>query len=477
MKIRWILACAAALVFSAIWTPHAFAADPILFEEAASGILELDGHSRLEIRGFAGTVFVRAGKKGELRYSAATRTARREPQPVGLWLRGGTILFLPVAGHETEELILEIALSEGVRLVIDKQGGKVQVASVLADVTVRASESAVDIRGVGGAVSLDLEGGSLNLANLSGAASVSGSDVGIVTLDRIQSQIELTLSGSAITAKLLQSVVLDLSESTLDIDGAGGSVSGNAMDSRIGLASGRAGGTLELENTPLALDRSRGRFEIETDAEVTFRSLEGSLALTGFGGSVTGDGHSGEVKVANRNALVSLSNIAGPLHLSGDGLTVELAEISNTVTMELVSSEVSAQGLKGGLEIKNEYGDISVKGVEGHTKIENANGNVQALELVGSAEIRAAGPEVRVVWTTLGRDQDSHIENTEGDLFVVFPVNATASIEAEADSIETNLEELDVDGSGRQARGQIGRTKTPAVSLYASGRLFVGHAP
>jgi len=457
--------------------PPLLAADAILFEEAASGILELDGHSRLEISGFAGTVFVRAGKKGELRYSAATRTARREAQPVGLWLRGGTIIFLPVAGHEADELILEVALSEGVRLVIDKKGGKVQVASVLADVTVRATDSAVDIRGVGEAVDLQLQGGSLNLANLNGRVSVNGTAVGIVTLDRVQGQVELALSESAITATSLHSAILDLSESTLVLEGAGGSVSGNAIDSSVRLVGARSGGSLQLENTPLILENTRGRFQVETDADVTFRSLEGALELTGFGGSVTGDGHSGEVTVTNRDAHVSLRNIAGPLHLSGDGLKVELLSIANTVTMELVGSEISAEGVKGGLVIKNEYGDVSVKRVEGRTKIENANGNVRAVELTGSVEIRAAGPEVTVGWTTLGRDQDSHIENTEGDLFVELPANARATVEAEADSIETNLEELELGDDGRQARGQLGSAKTPALSLYASGRLVLGRAP
>ena len=96
-----ILVGATAIVLAVLaWSPVSFAQEAVLFEEASSGILELSGHSRLDIEGFAGTVFVRAGKRGELRYSAATRTARREPHPVALWLRGGKIIFRPVAGLE-----------------------------------------------------------------------------------------------------------------------------------------------------------------------------------------------------------------------------------------------------------------------------------------------------------------------------------------------------------------------------------------
>ena len=452
------------------------AEDPVLFEEAASGILELAGHSRLEIHGFTGTVFVRAGKKGELRYSAATRTSRREPHPVALWLRGSKIIFRPVAGREADELILEVALSEGVRLVIDKQGGKVQVASVLADVSVRASGSEVDIRGAGEAVSVELEGGTLRLENLAGASEVSGAKIGSVELVRLTGQLNLSLAESVIKASSVSSLELDLSESTLDVAGSG-RVSGSAIDSRLGFINTRGGGSLQLENTPLTLERSRGAFVIDTDSEFTFRALEGTLNVTGFGGAVIGDGHSGEVIVDNRDASVSLKNIGGPVVLSGDALKVDVRGIQNTVTMALVGSEIVAEGIKGGLDVSNEFGDVSVKGIEGPTKIISSNGSVRALDLTGSVEIEAAGPEVHVGWSALGRDRDSRIENSAGDIYVIFPPGSGALLEAEADSIESDLPELEIGEDGHKATGLIGEMKTPTVTVLASGHLVVSRGP
>ena len=468
---------AAVIVLAAAWLPVSFAQEPVLFEEASSGILELAGHSRLEIKEFTGTVFVRAGKQGELRYSAATRTTRRQPRPVALWLRGRKIIFRPVAGREADELILEIALSEGVRLNIDKQGGKVQVASVLADVSVQAVESEVDIRGAGEAVSVELEGGTLRLENLVGPSTVSGTKIGSVQLKRLTGHLTLSLAESAIKASAVSSLEMDLSNSTLDVAGSAGWISGNAIDSRLGLVNVRGGGSLQLENTPLSLEKSRGSFEIDTDADFTFRALAGTLKVTGFGGAVIGDGHSGEVAVGNRDARVSLKNIGGPVVLSGDALKVELAEIGNTVTMELVGSEVIAEGVKGGFNVRNEFGDVSVKGVEGPTKIINSNGSVHAQDLTGSVVIETAGPEVRVAWRALGRDRDSRIENSAGDVYVVFPVGVGALVDAEADSIESDLEELLIGDDGRHANGMLGDMKTPAVTLRASGRLVVSQGP
>jgi len=474
---RPILIAAAIAVLAGTGSPPCLAQDAVLFEEAATGILELAGHSRLDIKGFAGTVFVRAGKKGELRYSAATRTTRRLAHPVALWLRGRTILFRPVAGQEDHELILEISISEGVRLNIDKRGGKVQVSSVLADVSVKAVESEVDIRGAGEAVSVELEGGTLRLENLAGGSTVSGEKIAAVDLVRLTGGISLSLSESTIKASSVSTFEIDLYTSTLEMTGSGGWISGDAVDSRMTLNSARGGGLLRLENTPLTLEQSRGSFTIETDAAFTFRGLAGTLKVTGFGGDVVGVGHSGDVTVENRDARVSLTNIGGPVVLKGAALNVELAQLQNSVTMELVGSEVLAEGVKGGLDLRNEFGDVSVKAVEGLTKIVSSNGSVRAEELSGSAEIQAAGPEVRVGWSKLGRDRDSRIENTAGDIYVVFPSGVGAKVEAEADSIESDLKELRIGENGRFANGLLGDAQTPTVNLHAAGVLVISAAP
>ncbi len=461
-----------AIVASLVATPLA-AADPVLFEEASSGILELDGHSRLEVKGFNGTVFVRAGRKGELRYSAVTRAARKDPHPVALWLKGGTIIFRPVAGQEADEIILNVALSEGVRVHIEQTGGKVQVASLLADVSVDAERSEVDIRGAAEPVAVELDGGTLRLDSLLGTATVRGAGLSDVALERLNAPLSLSLTKSTVNAAALHTTQLDLSETTFDVVGSMGSISGTAVDSRLTLRKVRGGGTLDLENTPVSLLESRGTFVIESDAEVRFTRLEGTLSVTGLGGAVVGEGHGGDVSVGNRDARVELTNIAGPVAVNGDTLQVQLKEIANTVKLELVGSEVIAEGIQGGIDVTNEYGDVVVRSVQGLTKIVNRNGNVHALDLSGSAEIETEGPELRVQWRTLGRDRDSRVQNTGGDVYITFAAGDGGLVEAEADSIETDLDELEVGGDGRSASGELGEAKTPAIKLNASGRLVV----
>lgn len=454
--------------------PAFTAQEEVLFEEADSGELALAGHSRLSIQGFNGTVFVRAGKQDELRYSATTRAALREPHAVALWVRGETIIFRPVAGQETDELILNVALSDGVRLDIDQHGGKIQVASVLADVTVNAVDSEVDIRGAGAGVALQLARGALRLENLTGPTTVEGTGVKSVELNRLSGRTQLTLSESAIEAVMMVGrTLVDLVDSSLQLRASPANVSGRADGSRITLFDVRGGGELTLEQTPLHLENCRGAFEIDTDAEFRFKTLQGSLKLIGFGAAVVGEGHAGEVSVENRDADVSLTGIQGPLTLKGTALRVQIADVSHLVSAELVDSEVRAEKLRGGIDLTNDFGDVLVQAVEGPTKIVNRNGNVHAQALAGSVEIDAEGPEVRVSWREVGRDRDSHIENNGGDLFVVFPSAGGARIEAEADSIETDIEGMRVEEGGQRAQGLVGAVDKPTVLLRASGRLVL----
>jgi hypothetical protein len=384
------------------------------------------------------------------------------------------MIFRPVEGREADELILEIAVSEGVRLNIEKTGGKVQVASVLADVSVNAVDAEVDIRGAGEGVDVRLERGSLRLENLNGPTTAVGASVASTLLSRLNGRTQLTMTESPVEASSLGGMLeIDLERSSLEVGSSGGQVRGSAIGARVVLTDVRGGGELELEESPLQLTRCRGDFKIDTDAGVNFAALGGTLEVTGFGGSIVGDGHAGAVTVENRDADVKLAKIAGPLSLKGVALRVELADIGGLVTAELADSQVTAEKMRGGFEVTNEFGDVSVVGVEGPTKIVSRNGSVVALDLSGTVEIEAEGPEVRVGWREVGRDQDSRIENAGGDVFVDFPIGGGARVEAEAESIETDLEAVRVEEGGRRAQGIVGEVDKPAVTIKAAGRLVL----
>ena len=390
-----IVRTAALLIAATMLALPTGAQEEVLLEEAASGILELEGHNRLEIEGFAGTVNVRAGKPGELRYSAATRTTRRVAHPVALWLRGKTMIFRPLAGQESDELILEIAVSDGVRLDVRKKGGKVQVFGLLNDVSVKAVNSAVDVVTVEGPVDVQLQGGQLRLQDLAAEVTVDASDVNPIEMKRLKHGGSVSLRNSLATVGMVGGTLeFDIVESGLKVAESRAQLRGTAIDSRLRLFGVRGGAILQLEDTSINLERCKGNFDVETDADLTLKTLDGDLKVTGFGGLVHADGVSGSVSVENRNAEVTLSNIAGPVVLGGEELQVKLSALTDGLTVQLSGSQIEGSGLVGELDVTNDFGDVAFDNVRGDTRIVNRNGSVSVVGLVGSLEIEAEGPEV-----------------------------------------------------------------------------------
>jgi len=80
-----------ALVLVAALSGSLRAEDPILLAEGAGGILDLEGERRLEVVGLQGSILVRLGKEGEIRFAARSLSDRKVERPVALWADGTTL--------------------------------------------------------------------------------------------------------------------------------------------------------------------------------------------------------------------------------------------------------------------------------------------------------------------------------------------------------------------------------------------------
>jgi len=89
----------------------AVAQEPLLLSEDAGGILELEGERGLEISGFHGSVLVRQGKEGELRFAGRDVDDKTVERPVQLWLEGKTLRLIPLDGASDVPVRLEVAVN------------------------------------------------------------------------------------------------------------------------------------------------------------------------------------------------------------------------------------------------------------------------------------------------------------------------------------------------------------------------------
>ena len=96
-----IVAC---LVATFGWTANAD--EPTLIHSESGGFITLEGESRVRVSGLKGTVAVRTGKEGELRYEVRSLDKRREERPIGLWLDGNAFEIAPLEGTVDGTLVL-----------------------------------------------------------------------------------------------------------------------------------------------------------------------------------------------------------------------------------------------------------------------------------------------------------------------------------------------------------------------------------
>src|SRR6185295_15499190 len=113
------------------------AEEPTLIGEVADGITELQGETRLEIAGLSGSLSLRVGQAGSIRFAARSLADRTEERKVALWSEGKTLRLIPPAGKSGAGLLVEVA-----------------VPSDLAEIRIEAADSKVASNDLGGRVGI-----------------------------------------------------------------------------------------------------------------------------------------------------------------------------------------------------------------------------------------------------------------------------------------------------------------------------------
>ena len=469
---------AALLAFAAGTALASFSAaqEPILFSEDSAGIVELSGHNRLEIRDIRGTISVRVGKEGELRYMCRARDNRRTERPIALWIEGHTLTLRPLEGREDEELLIEVAVAPDVRVRAEVEESKLLVYGLQGALNVTARNATVDVRGVAGSVEVEARGGSVRIENAEQDVTLDGKEIE-AELRRIGGFLTLTLRDS--TAKLNSlsgSVEADLDQSTMFGLTIQGAIRADASGGSIELRDARRGGNLRLDETTLVLAQTRGLYEVETNADVEFQNIDGPLHVNSFGGALRGTGSGGAVRIVTSDAEVLLENMGGETRIEGSHLKVRVKSVKGDLHIDAIQSEVEVLQADGKVEVRNEFGDVTVRKASKAVRIDSSAGNVRAYELRGPLELRADGNQVDVSWTAMGREKDSFVENRGGDLIVVFPMKAGCRIDAQARNgrVESRLPgSVRVSDDGRKASGSLGRVTRPTIQLRAAGNLYM----
>jgi hypothetical protein len=461
-------------------SPAVAADEPYVLLEQADGAAAPDGQTRVEVAGIQGTLYLRAGAPGELRFSARSLTNRREERAVALWVVDDVLRFEPPAEHSGEPLLLEVGVPPEMSVHVEAAASHVTLSSLEGPATVEGSELEVEVRGVKGAVELELDDSKLLVAGAEDDLSLRGTGIdgkvtyvtGFVSVAVRESKLELVeIDGDTDIDLADTSFVIDSMTEMLRLVAVGGEV--GALNLRKGLQ-------MELEGAKLELMQVSGPMEVDTDGSVEFRDLDGDLVVHSFGGLVRGIGNAGSLRIDSSDAEVRLENVTGSTRIEGDRLKVSLESMQGDVGVSVTASEVRIQNSKGAVDVSNDYGDVVVKSAQKKVKIASRDGNVLVEELEAPVEIQADGERVMVSWSQVARDENCVIANDGGEVWLTFPTKWGGTVDAvsEYGQVESEIPAVVVSDDGSKAYGTVRRMAQPRIQVKSGGDLYLrGTAP
>lgn len=472
MRTEHLLRLAAGLVAASAAVAAAEPpAEPTATE--AVGVFPIEGESLLVVKNVPGQVLVSTRKAREVRFVSRATDRSGSERPLGVWFDGSTVTLAPLPGAPTPDGILRVEVPETFAVRLEAKGGTSTIDGLRGYVDIRAKDTEVRCRAIAGTLEAAVERGSLRLDTVSGA-TVRAKDAA-VEANEIQGTLVMKLEG---TAKLNAAAV----RGDIDVDSDGGTVVVKGIDGgmRVRARGGSlefsevgAGGDLQLSGSAVKLIAVRGDLTVNSDAPVSFEKTTAALHFDLYGGSLTGNGNQGLVEVRTRNTEINLQAIDGPVRISGDGLKVQVNDVSGELYVEAALSTVVLAKAGGGVSLKIERGDVQLRGASGTISATVTGGDAQLLDLTGPVALEIDGGNAEVSWTSITGETDTFLQNTSGDVTVHFPGNASCRVEAKTKfgRIESDLPTVRVLEDGLEAQGPVGHGRRPTIKVEAEGNV------
>jgi len=448
---------------------------PVLLHDEADGLVAVDSIGAIRIVGISGKVSLRTGKEGELRYASRSRDDRSTEKPVALWMRDGTLELSALAGTETERLWVEMTVPPGLAVDVDLDDSEIEVAGLRSALGLRGSKLAVQARGIYGDVVVDAANSDVGIDGVDGSVEIDGEALRL-TVRNVSSSVSGVLSGG-------NAEIVDV-RGTADFDLQGTVLAGQRFDqgvrvsadaSRVELGEVRRDADLRLSDTPLVLSGGQGRFTVDSDADVQLDSVQGMIAVTGYGASVNGSGNSGRLDISTSQGAIVLNQHTGVVHVEGDGLQIEMHEQRGDVTVVTTGSEVLIEQVEGAADVTNDFGDVRIDGTSRALRIANVEGSIFASAIAGPVEVHGSGERVEVDWKAVADEGAQSISNEQGQVVAKLPANSRCRIEVESSygTVRSEIPAVRVSDDERFASGVLGSVQTPVIQIRSAGDVLV----
>jgi hypothetical protein len=469
---------AALLLVSAALAVAGFARaeEPELAAREAAGLVPLEGENRLVLRDLRGSVSVRMGRPGELRFTSVALGDTAKPRPVDVWVSGSEIRFLPPQGGEDEPRELEIVSDP--KLFVQAIGlrGSFAATGLQSGIEVSGDVLDVDVRGLGGSVDINTAGGRAWIENIEGDVTLRSRSCA-AKLREVKGASVVALEGSHLeAARLSGTFEADLRDTQWTLADVGKPVNVRAVGGHGQARKLTGGGVMRFTAAPFKIEESSGEFDIETDADFQFHRTEAALHVNSYGGTVSGTGNKGLVEVRTDGSRVTLTEITGPARVQGDNLNLKLKGVTGELFVNAKSSELEIDGIGGDVLLQAQNSTVLLRNASQNVEVESEGGVIDIGELRAPLTLTADCEMVTIAWAATQVPKDSSVKNTGGGVAMSFPSSSLMRVEAESKygTVESEIEGIEVNDSANSAKGVIGGAgAAPIVRIVADRDIFL----
>ena len=451
------------------------AEEPLLIHSESGGFITLEGETRIRVSGMQGTLALRAGKAGELRYEVRSLDDRREERPIGLWLDGSGFEIAPLEGAAEERLLLEMAVPPDLSVELDLDDSNVQIAGLRSDLVLLGAGLDIDARGVYGDLTIEVVESSVKLDGVAGDLSVDSESVGLVA-SRIEGSLGLTLVDSEADIRGVSAPAdIDLENTVLLISSLEDGLVLQAVGGRVEVEGVKPHCEFRLDGTPLRLTKTVGGAQIDSNSEVQVGATQGPVVVSGYGASIVGKALESTVTLTVDQATIELDDVKGKLTINGSNLGIAVKNLLAGATIETENSEIRVEGVEAVLQIDNAFGPVEVRGAKGDVRVSNRDGDVLLAEMAGAVTVHGSGEMVEVGWSDFPAEGQHMVANEQGGIVVTLPARARCRIEAQSKygRISSDIPTVRINDDERFASGVVGGGRGPTIQIRSQGDVLI----
>ena len=441
----------------------------------AAGAFPVEGEAVLVLQGIPGQIAVSPHKERSVRFTSKHTDRSGSPRPIAVWFDGPTVTLGPPPGATLPDGVLRIDVPASFSIRAKVVQGSVRIEGLSGSVDVKAKDAETHLINLTGAVQGDLDGGTLQLANVAmvnlsaRAAAVEAEGVRGDVLARLAPKSKLVAGG------VQGSLEVDGEGAEIKVQRVGGPLRITARGGTAEVSAITGGGDLRLSGTPLKLSNCKGDLAIESDAAVDVEGSSSSLRVELDGGTFKGRSNRGPVEVRGRDAEVHLSTIDGTIRVQGDGLKVKLADNPGEIQIDTSSSDVALERSGGTLGLKVDRGRLDVARAMGAVTATVYNADAVLAELYGPVTLDIDGGNADLAWAQVSGDRDTVVRSASGDVTVRIPESTSCRVEAKTSvgRIDSSLPTVRVIGDGREAQGPVNSGRRPTIRVEAEGNVHL----